>query len=70
MYYTEKKKQIQTLNRRTFVLFLGKLSIFSVIGWRLFDIQIINSKKYKTLSNENQIDIEILYPIRGNIKEI
>ena len=69
MYYTEKKKQIQTLNRRTFVLFLGKLSIFSVIGWRLFDIQIINSKKYKTLSNENQIDIEILYPIRGDIKD-
>ena len=67
MFYSEQKKQFQILNRRTFFLFIGKFSIFSVIGWKLFDIQIRNSKKYQTLSINNQINIEILYPVRGEI---
>ena len=67
MFYSDKKKQLQVLNRRTFFLLLGKFSFFSVIGWKLFDIQITNSSKYKTLSKNNQINLEILYPIRGAI---
>ena len=50
MYYSQQKKQIIVHNRRAFFLFLGKLSIFSVIGWRLFNIQILDSAKYRTLS--------------------
>ena len=69
MFYSKEKKQFTTLGRRTFFLFLGKLSIFSIIGIRLFDIQITNSGKYKTLSKNNQINIEILYPLRGLIKD-
>ena len=69
MYYSDQKKQIQTLNRRTFFIFLGKLSLFSLVGWRLFDIQITNSSKYKTLSKKNQINLEILYPLRGIITD-
>ena len=67
MYYSEHKKQYSKLNRRTFFLFLTKLSLFSLAGWRLFDIQISNSKKYETLSKNNQIDLEILFPLRGEI---
>ena len=69
MFYSKLKKQNQILNRRTFFLLLGKLGIFSAIGWRFFDIQIINSNKYKTLSEKNQINVEILYPLRGEIKD-
>ena len=69
MFFSEQKKQVKIYNRRTFFLLLGKLSLFSVIGWRLFDIQILNSHKYKTLSKKNQINVEILYPIRGQIKD-
>ena len=69
MYYSQQKKQIIVHNRRTFCIFLGKLSIFSVIGWRLFNIQILDSAKYRTLSKNNQINIEILYPVRGEIKD-
>ena len=69
MFYSEQKKQIQIYNRRTFFLFVGKLSIFSVIGWRLFDIQILKSNQYRTLSKNNQINIEIIYPVRGKIKD-
>ncbi|MBT6198228.1 MAG: hypothetical protein HOI06_05500, partial [Pelagibacteraceae bacterium] len=67
MFYSEQKKQVSTYNRRTFILFLLKLSLFSTLGWRLYDIQIKNSSKYKTLSKKNQIDLEIIFPTRGKI---
>ena len=69
MKYLIQKKQIQTINRRSFFLIIGKLSLLSFVGYRLFDIQITNSNKYKTLSKNNQINVEILYPIRGIIKD-
>ncbi len=70
MFYNEKKKQYSVLNRRSFILYLLKLSLFSAVGWRLYDIQIKQADKYKTLSKNNQIDIEIIYPLRGRILDI
>ena len=58
MFYSEDKKQYSVLNRRTFLLYLLKVSFFGIVGWRLYDIQIKNSQKYKTLSKSNQIDIK------------
>ena len=69
MFNKREKDQFKIYNRRTFLLFGAKISIFSIIGWRFFDIQILNSKKYKTLSKKNQINVDILYPIRGEIKD-
>ena len=69
MQYFDQKKQIKNLNRRSFFLLLTKISLFSAISYRLFDIQITNSSKYKTLSKNNQINVEILYPVRGIIKD-
>ncbi len=67
MFYSDQKKQVSIYNRRTFFLFLLKLSLFSVVGWRLYNIQILDSLKYKTLSKQNQIDLEIIFPLRGKI---
>ncbi|MFL2520755.1 MAG: penicillin-binding protein 2 [Alphaproteobacteria bacterium] len=67
MFYSEQKKQVSIFNRRTFILFLLKLSLFSAVGWRLYNIQILDSSKYKTMSKKNQIDLEILFPVRGKI---
>ena len=67
MFYSHQKKQINLYNRRTFFLFLLKLSLFTTVGWRLYNIQILDSSKYKTLSKKNQIDLEIIFPIRGKI---
>ncbi len=67
MFYSDDRKQYTVLNRRSFFLYLLKLSLFSIVGWRLYNIQIKQSDKYKTLSKNNQIDIEIIYPLRGKI---
>ena len=50
-------------------MLLGKVSLISIIGWKFFDIQILKSKKYTTLSKNNQISIKILYPVRGEITD-
>ncbi len=70
MFYSDDKKQFTVINRRSFVLYILKLSLFSIVGWRLYDIQIKESDKYKTLSKNNQIDIEFLYPLRGKILDV
>ena len=67
MFISENRKQNSTLNRRTFFLYILKLFFFSGVSLRLYDIQISESKKYKTLSKNNQIDLEIIFPIRGEI---
>tara|TARA_Y100001970_G_C14252707_1_gene873026 strand:- start:2908 stop:4701 length:1794 start_codon:yes stop_codon:yes gene_type:complete len=67
MFYSEQKKQINLYNRRTFFLYLIKASLFSIVGWRLYNIQILDSNKYRTLSKKNQIDLEIIFPVRGKI---
>ena len=67
MFYSDQKKQVSIYNRRTFILFLLKLSLFSAVGWRLYNIQILDSSKYKTMSKKNQIDLEIIFPVRGKI---
>ena len=70
MFYSENKKQYSVLNRRSFILYTLKISLFSLVGWRLYNIQIKESDKYRTLSKNNQIDIEVLYPLRGKILDI
>ena len=54
MFISEDRKQNLTLNRRTFFLYIFKLCIFSGVSYRLYDLQIVKSKKYKTLSKNNQ----------------
>ena len=66
MSYSEKKKQINIQNRRTFFLFIGKLSLFSIVGWKLFNIQILESEPegilidVKNLNTKRQTVIKII----------
>ena len=67
MNYQNLKTQNRIINRRSFLLILSKIFMFSIVGWQLFKLQILKSDKYKTLSKNNQIDFEIIYPLRGMI---
>ena len=67
MFYSEQKKQVSIYNRRTFFLFLLKLSLFTAVGWRLYNIQILDSSKYKTLSKKIKLILKYFFPVRGKI---
>lgn len=53
--------------RRSFLVTLFNLLIFFVIGIRLFFLQIIKSKEFRTLSHKNSIKLIFLEPKRGKI---
>ena len=52
MFYSKEKHQSKVLNRRKLVILISKFSFISIIGWKLFDIQISKSKKYKMMSKK------------------
>ena len=56
-----------SFSRRFFFLSALQGLLISSIGWRLFDLQLIENQKYEKLSNNNQFDYHIIPPERGLI---
>ena len=61
------KKLERTVSRRFIFLSLLKGSIIGTIGWRLFDLQLVENRKYEKLSDDNQFNYRIIPPERGRI---
>jgi penicillin-binding protein 2 len=57
----------KSFTRRAFVVGVAQLGILGVLAGRLAWLQIVQGNKYKTLSEENRIDLKILTPSRGLI---
>ena len=53
--------------RRVLILGSFKLIVFSAIIGRLYKLQVVDSEKYKTLSDSNRISIKFHVPSRGKI---
>ena len=54
-------------SRRALLLAGSKLILFSALGIRLHYLQVVEANRYRTLSEENQFNFEILPPVRGRI---
>ena len=57
----------KNIERRFFLLFGLKGISFGVLSWRLFDLQVIENKKYDKLSKDNQFNFSLVVPERGEI---
>ena len=57
----------KTVSRRFVFLSLFKSVILGTIGWRLFDLQMVENQKYEKLSDDNQFDYHVVSPERGII---
>jgi penicillin-binding protein 2 len=53
--------------RRSLLLAAAQAVGFSLIGWRLFDLQVLERGHYAPLAEENRINLQILAPRRGRI---
>ena len=53
--------------RRFFFLSALKSISFGILSWRLFDLQVIENKKYDKLSKNNQFNFSLVVPERGEI---
>ena len=62
------QKQLeQTITRRFFILSALKGIVVGIIGWRFFDLQMVENRKYEKLSDENQFNYHMIAPERGRI---
>ena len=57
----------KTIERRFFLLSALKGISFGILSWRLFDLQVIENKKYDILSKNNQFNFSLVVPERGEI---
>ena len=67
MFFSEENKQFKSYTRRSLFVIFFKLIFFFFVGFKIFNIQIKESEKYKTLSKKNRINLKILFPNRGII---
>lgn len=60
----------ELISRRAFIIGAGKLGLLSLLGMRMFYLQLIKSEEYKTLSEKNRINFVVLPPSRGRIYDL
>ena len=58
-------RKYQTINRRMFIIGAAKVTVFVGIIAKLFSLQILDNKKYLTLSDKNRLREWRLPPVRG-----
>lgn len=56
-----------TLTRRMIIMGGGGLTMFGVLGARLYNLQITNAENYIALSENNRFNFNIILPSRGRI---
>ena len=54
-------------NRRAVALLGGQLGLFGLLVGRMYYLQIIEGEKYRTLADENRINLRLLAPPRGRL---
>lgn len=57
----------RSFTRRAALLAGGQVVLLAALGGRLFQLQILDARRYKLLSDENRISLRLLAPPRGRI---
>jgi len=60
-------KRHKQFNRRTVMLVGGKAVLVSALIGRMYYLQVLEAERYKTLADENRINLRLLPPPRGRI---
>jgi len=63
------KTDKNTITRRTAMLGVGGLSVFGVLGARLYQLQVLQAENYQALSEDNRFNFNMLLPERGEIRD-
>jgi penicillin-binding protein 2 len=65
MRRTSDQETQRIFTRRALLLGGAKLGLFSALAGRLYYLQVVEADRYRTLSEDNQFNLEMLPPIRG-----
>ena len=58
---SKQNKKNNILDRRVIFLSGLKFLVFGSLTWRLFDLQLLENKKYKKLSEKNQFNFTLVF---------
>lgn len=59
--------RFRLFSRRSVLLAGGKLALFSALAGRMYYLQVVESERYRTLAEDNRINLRLLAPQRGRI---
>ena len=65
--YREDSTRYKMFSRRAAILGGGKAILLSVLAGRMYQLQVLESDRYKLLAEENRINMRLLPPPRGRI---
>ena len=54
-------------SRRVFVVGGAQAAGFGLLGWRLFNLQVLEEGRYAPLADENRVNLQVLAPKRGRV---
>jgi len=54
-------------SRRALLVGAGQAGLFGLLGWRLRQLQIMDSSEYRLLAEENRMTMQLVAPVRGAI---
>jgi len=57
----------KNFTRRTAILGAGQLTVFAVLSGRMYQLQVLESDRYKLQADDNRINVRLLPPPRGRI---
>lgn len=60
-------ERLEMLNRRSLLFRAGVGAVFVVIAGRLYQLQVVDQKKYIDLAEDNQFNTRVIVPLRGEI---
>ena len=65
MYRDSERHRLFT--RRAAILAGGKLAVMTILAGRMYQLQVIESDRFKMLAEDNRINLRLLAPPRGRI---
>ncbi|MBL8808190.1 MAG: penicillin-binding protein 2 [Rhodospirillales bacterium] len=57
----------RSFTRRLVLLAAGKLALIGVLGGRMYYLQVVEAERYRTMADENRINLRLLAPPRGRV---
>jgi len=61
------RKQSYRFSRRALLVGGAQAGLFGLLGWRLHQLQVLESSDYRLLSDENRMMMQLVAPARGSI---
>lgn len=67
--FPQNKTDTNLVTRRTAILGAGGVGVFGVLAARLYQLQVLQAENYRTLSDNNRFNFNMLMPERGEIRD-